>query len=275
MTALTFIPKLELKFTLDASVLIPDKLKALNLSDIRKIKLDYGNQHVNAGELFKISGNDSTNIHFRFCTEKVIRIGQNMTTGMIEVFGNAGDYLGKEMQNGKIIVHGSAGDWTGCSMKNGYIEISGDVGEYLGAGVPGDPHGMSNGHIIVLGDAGDRVGDRMRRGTIIIHGKAGDYCGSRMFAGSIIVLDKAGKYIGYSMRRGSIILAKKPKHISSTFKSCGYLKMQYLRLLFPQLISLGGLYSIFEKYGPEAHRFAGDMASNGKGEILILQTIRI
>ena len=275
MNALTFTPKNELKFTLDASFLIPDHLKGLKLPEIRKIRLEYGNQRVNAGDLFKIAGTDNSIVHFQACTSKVIRIGQKMKSGIIEVFGNAGDYLGKEMQDGKIIVHGSAGDWTGCSMENGYIEITSDVGEYLGAGVPGDPHGMSNGQIIVLGNAGDRVGDRMRRGTIIIHGKAGDYCGSRMYAGTIIVLDKAGKYVGYSMRRGSIILAKKPKHISSTFKSCGYLKMQYLRLLFTQLIGMGGLYAVFEKYGPEAHRFAGDMASNGKGEILILQTIRI
>ena len=32
-------------------------------------------------------------------------------------------------------------------------------------------------------------------------------------------------------------------------------------------------FKIFKKYGPIAHRFSGDLARNGKGEILILQLI--
>ena len=159
-------------------------------------------------------------------------------------------------------------------MSNGHIDIIGNVGNYLGAGLPGDPYGMSDGLIYVAGNAGDRAGDRLRRGFIIIRGKAGDYCGSRMVAGTIIVLDKAGKYPGFGMKRGTLIMAKKPRHIAATFKSCGYLKMQFLRLLFKQLQEMGSQFSIFNKYDPEAHRFVGDLASDGIGEILILQTIR-
>lgn len=275
MTNLCFTPIQKLEYTLDVSRLIPNRLNNLKLAEIKKLKLQYGNKIVTVGELFKVTGRRNDHIQIMASTTKIIRIGQEMGQGIIEVFGDAGDYLGKHMRGGKIKINGNTADWTGCSMVNGQIEICGDAGNHLGAGIPGDPHGMSNGQIIVLGNAGDRVGDRMRKGTIIIHGKAGDYCGSRMIAGTIVVLDKAGKYVGYSMQRGSIILAKKPKHISSTFKSCGYLKMQFLRLLFTQFINIGDSFSVFQKYGPEAHRFAGDMASNGKGEILILQTIRI
>ena len=120
---------------------------------------------------------------------------------------------------------------------------------------------------------GDRVGDRMRRGIIIIQGKSGNYCGSRIHAGTIIVLDRVGKLPGEGMRRGTIILAKKPAHISATFKSCGNLKMQFLRLLFTQLANMGKEFAMFSKYGPLAHRFSGDVARNGKGEILILQSM--
>ncbi len=196
-----------------------------------------------------------------------------MSYGSIEVKGHVGDFLGQYMQGGHIKVYGDAGSWAGCSMENGRIDITGNVGDYLAAGLPGDPYGMSDGLIYVSGNAGDRVGDRLRRGFIIIRGKAGDYCGSRMVAGTIIVLDKAGKYPGFGMKRGTIIMAKKPRHIAATFKSCGNLKIQFLRLLFKQLSEISDQFSFFEKYRPEAHRFAGDLASNGKGEILILQTI--
>ncbi|MEQ8937769.1 MAG: formylmethanofuran dehydrogenase subunit C, partial [Gammaproteobacteria bacterium] len=114
---------------------------------------------------------------------------------------------------------------------------------------------------------------QMRRGLIIVHGKAGDFCGSRMHAGTVVVLDKVGYYPGEAMRRGTIMLAKKPKHIAATFKSCGNLKMQFLRLFFTQLANMDPEFDFFKKYGPMAHRFSGDLARNGKGELLILKVM--
>jgi len=274
MSPLTFKLSIQPKFTLDVSPLIPDKLAKKNLAHIKKTKLRYGKQQVTVDQLFSVTGNDATNIQLLNSCDKLICIGHSMSYGSIEVKGHVGDFLGQYMQGGHIKVYGDAGSWAGCSMENGQIDITGNVGDYLAAGLPGDPYGMSDGLIYVSGNAGDRVGDRLRRGFIIIRGKAGDYCGSRMVAGTIIVLDKAGKYPGFGMKRGTIIMAKKPRHIAATFKSCGNLKIQFLRLLFKQLSEIGDQFSFFEKYGPEAHRFAGDLASNGKGEILILQTIK-
>lgn len=273
MKPLIFKLKIKPEFTLDMSPLTPDRLQQKTARQIKNIGLNYGKQKIPVEELFSVTGNDPENIQFPQSTEKLIYIGHNMSHGNIEVTGNAGDFTGRNMQGGSIRIHGNAGAWTGNSMKHGRIEITGNTGEFLGAGLPGDPYGMSNGLILVHGNAGDRVGDRMRRGMIIINGNAGDYCGSRMGAGTIIILNKAGKYSGFRMKRGTIILAKRPKHISSSFKSCGNLKMQFLRLLFKQLSEMGEQFSIFRKYGPEVHRFAGDLASDGQGEILILQTI--
>lgn len=274
MTPLLFKLKLQPKFTLDVSPLIPDRLSKLDTAQIKKIKLRYGKQKVSVDEMFSLTGNDTNNIKIIGSSDKLICIGHGMSHGNIEVKGDVGDFAGLYMQGGHILIDGNAGAWVGNSMSNGHIEINGDVGDYLGAGLPGDPYGMSDGLIHVKGNAGNCVGDRLRRGFIIIQGKAGDYCGSRMLAGTIIVLDKAGKYPGFGMRRGTIIMAKKPRHIAASFKSCGNLKVQFLRLLFKQLTEMGKQFSFFEKYGPEAHRFAGDLASNGKGEILILQTIK-
>lgn len=274
MNALTLTLKTQPKFTLDMSPLTPDNIQDMSLEKIKKLKLGYGKETVKVDTLFTIKGNDKNHIVINKSHTQLICVGKEMSMGHITVNGDVGDFLGQSMKKGgTITVNGNAGSWTGNGMSGGRINVNGNVLDYIGAGLPGDAFGMTNGMINISGNAGDRVGDRMRRGIIIIQGKSGNYCGSRIHAGTIIALDKVGKYPGDGMRRGSVILAKKPAHISSTFKSCGNLKMQFLRLLFTQLSQLDDNFQFFKKYGPEAHRFAGDLARNGKGEILILQTI--
>ncbi len=271
MSALIFTLKNQPKFTLDAAPLTPENLEGKTLTQIKNLKIIYGNKTSKLDTLFTVEGTDSSQIIIENSTDKLINAGQAMTKGSLTINGDAGDFLGQGMKNGTLTVIGNTGSWTGNAMSGGRININGNAGDYVGAGLPGDAFGMSNGLINIKGNAGDRVGDRMRRGIIIIQGKSGNYCGSRIHAGTIIVLDKVGKLPGEGMRRGTIILAKKPTHLSATFKSCGNLKMQFLRLLFTQLASIDDELSLFNKYGPEAHRFSGDLARNGKGELLILQ----
>ncbi len=273
MSALTFTLKSQPKFTLDMSPITPDNLQNLTLDKINKLKLVYGKETVKVESLFTVKGNDKSNIVINKSCKQLICVGKEMTMGSITVKGTVGDFLGQSMRKGDITVHGDAGSWTGNGMSGGRINVNGNVLDYTGAGLPGDAFGMTNGMINITGNAGDRVGDRMRRGIIIIQGKSGNYCGSRIHAGTIIALDKVGNHPGEGMRRGTVILAKKPAHISSTFKSCGNLKMQFLRLLFTQLSKMDDDFLFFSKYGPVAHRFSGDLARNGKGEILILQTM--
>lgn len=273
MSALTFTLKTKPAFNLDMSPLTPEKLQDLTLDKIKKIKLIYGKQTVKVDSLFSVKGNDKSNVIINKSCDQLVCVGKEMTTGNITVNGDVGDFLGQSMKNGIVTVNGNAGSWAGTGMAGGRINIRGNVADYTGAGLPGDTFGMTNGLINISGNAGDRVGDRMRRGIIVIKGKSGNYCGSRIHAGTVIAMDKVGKYSGEGMRRGTIILAKKPSHISATFKSCGNLKMQFLRLLFTQLSNIDEEFMFFKKYGPIAHRFSGDLARNGKGEILILQTI--
>ena len=254
----------------DLGPLIPDLLAGMNVAQINKLKLAHGKKSVNIAQLFAVAGMDTGNIQIRRSCDKLLYIGKGMTCGNIEISGDAGDFAGQHMRGGTIKIYGNAGSWVGSSMYDGLIEIHGNTGNYLGAGMPGDAHGMSNGLIYVKGDAGDRIGDRMRRGTIIIRGNVGNFCGSRMQAGTIIALEKSGEYPGWNMKRGTIVLAGKPSHIAATFISCGELKMQFLRLLFKQLGELGKEYVFFKNYSPTSHRYAGDLANNGKGEILIL-----
>ena len=275
MNPLTFTLKIQPKFTLDVAQLTPDNLAGLNKTEIKSLKLPYGKNKVVLDTLFSVTGSDSNNIQINHSCEKLVSVGRYMTHGTINVNGDVGKILGSYLQGGLITINGNAGSWVGNNMSGGRIDINGNAGDHIGAGKQGDTFGMTNGMIKISGSVGDRVGDRMRRGMIIIYGNVGDFCGSRMHAGTIIVLGKAGKNSGAGMRRGTIILMKKPAHIAATFKSNGNLKIQFLRLLFTQLSNMGEEFSIFDKFEPEAHLFSGDLARNGKGEILILQRLNL
>jgi formylmethanofuran dehydrogenase subunit C len=128
-------------------------------------------------------------------------------------------------------------------------------------------HKMSHGSIICQGDVGDRVGDQMRRGLILIDGDAGDYIASRMVAGTIGVYGEVGKYVGFAMKRGTILLQNKTD-FHATIQDCGTHNLPFLTLLFQSFKTLPSKFS--QLNNQRAQRFAGDLACNGNGEILVL-----
>ena len=158
-----------------------------------------------------------------------------------------------------------------------YFEVSGNNGEniiYTNSTKQLDfvGHKMSHGSIICQGDVGDRVGDQMRRGLILIDGNAGDYCGSRMIAGTIGVYGNVGTYTGFAMKRGTILLNHQPDlyaNFHATMQDCGTHNLPFLALLFQSFKTLPSKFSTLKSQ--RAQRFAGDLACNGNGEILILK----
>ncbi len=273
MSALTFTLIHRPQQGVDLSTLTPDQLQGKKLADIKNLELGSGPQKHKVRELFDVTGSDTSHIIIHRSCDKLHHIGAGMTQGSIEVGGAVGDYLGKKMQGGTIKVRGNAGQWTGGGMRGGFIEIFGNTGDYLGAVLQGEQEGMADGTILVTCNAGDRVGDRMRRGTIVIKGAAGAYCGGRMLAGTIVVLGDTGKFIGLAMKRGTIVLGTKPEQVPVTFNSCGQLKMEFLRVIFKHLSKSHRPLLMLKDVGPEAERYAGDLATGGKGELLILQTV--
>jgi formylmethanofuran dehydrogenase subunit C len=221
-------------------------------------------------DIFDIEGSRTDRIHIRRSTPLLVRIGEGMSRGSIDVRGHAGQYLGMRMRGGSITVQGDAGDCAAAAMTGGALHISGSAGDHLCGPLPGGTHGMSDGRVTVLGDAGRYVGELMRRGTILVFGNAGDCAGSNLIAGTLIILGRVGRHAGYGMRRGTIILGKRPAHVLPTFQSCGNLKMEFLRLLFKQTASLDRRFAFFRAFGPEVHRYAGDSAAAGQGELLVL-----
>ena len=147
----------------------------------------------------------------------------------------------------------------GHQMTRGQISIQGDCGDFLG-------RQMRGGTIICHGSANDRVGDQMRRGLILIDGNAGDYCGSRMVAGTIGVFGNVGNYTAYAMKRGTILLTQKP-NLHATMQDCGTHNLPFLSLLFASFQALPTKFKSISSL--RVQRFAGDLACNGNGEILI------
>ncbi len=159
------------------------------------------------------------------------------------IFKNANqqlDYIGHQMTRGQIIIEGDCGDFLGCKMRGGTI--------------------------ICHGNANDRLGDQMRRGLILIDGNAGDYCGSRMIAGTIGVFGNVGNYVGFAMKRGTILLTQTPK-LHATLQDCGTHNLPFLSLLYQSFQTLPTKFKSISSL--RVQRFAGDLACNGNGEILV------
>ena len=151
-------------------------------------------------------------------------------------------------------------DYIGHKMTSGQIIIEGDCGDFLGAN-------MQGGTIICQGNASDRLGDQMRRGLILIDGNVGDYCGSRMIAGTVGVHGNVGKYTGFAMKRGTIFF-KNQAELHATIQNCGSHTLPFLALLFQSFQTLPSKFSSLNNQ--RVQRFAGDLACDGNGEILVL-----
>jgi formylmethanofuran dehydrogenase subunit C len=252
---------------LDLAPLVPHRLAGMTEAEIEKIELQTTRRRVAVGDVFRLRMGDAKQVRIEASCDRLDRIGQEMMGGEIVVDGNAGARTGRLMKGGRLTIRGSAGPWTASGMKGGAIEIFGDTGDRLGGPVAGEVAGMRGGMVLVHGRAGDRAGDRLRRGAIVIEGGAGAYAGSRMIAGTLVVLGRAGPLPGYLMKRGTIVMGDTSEELSPTFIDCGVHELVALRLMAD---FLGG-HSVRagKLLRRPLRRFAGDMATLGKGEIFI------
>jgi len=268
MSVLTFTLKIQPHQRVDLSPLTPDNLADKSMADIAAIELHSGKQKLRVDTVFDIAGNDASDIGIANSCNKLDFIGRGMKTGRITVRGNTGSYLGLQMHNGEIVLHGNADAFAASGLSGGLIHIHGNVGDFLAAAIAGDKQGMKGGIVIVTGNAGDRVGDQMRRGVLLIEGNVGSYCASRMLAGTIGVLGTVGEYVGYGMRRGTLLLTQTPA-LHATIQDCGLHTLPFLGLMFKSFSNLPTKFAKINKC--RAQHYAGDLANDGKGEILVLQ----
>jgi formylmethanofuran dehydrogenase subunit C len=241
--------KTKLQQRADLSEVLAEPWTTLSPGDLaqRTVYLERDGR-VSLGDLFHIEGQPNGHIEFR---------------GELDL----ADRLAAGLQDGEVLVKGNVGREAGLAMAGGILDIDGDAGPRAGAAPLGYKRGMSGGELIVRGSAGPEAGALMRRGLLVIGRTAGDQTGRGMIAGTVVILGAAGADTGLWSKRGSVVALSKITPPETYAYACtyqpGYLTMILARLrnryrLPIQRKHLTGLY----------HRYSGDLAELGKGEIL-------
>lgn len=270
MTSLTFSLRASVPFAVDCSLLTAGRLAGKSRREIEHLPLPSGLREASVGDLFRVSGEDTQSIVI--AGDRCLSgVGSGMEQGTIVVQGDAGDYAGEGMRGGRLAISGNAGAFAGSGMRGGRLQIAGDAGPFLGGARPGERHGMRGGLIIVTGNAGDRTADRMRRGLIVVSGNAGSYCASRMIAGTVLIRGTVGAAPGFGLKRGTLLLDHPPQRLLATFQDSGAFDWLWLTLLGRQLATEPGLPAM-QPLGARRRRYSGDLASGGRGEILVAVT---
>jgi len=267
MSTLSFTLRQAPHQAVNLSALQPSKLAGLSAGDIERIELGSGHTAVRVGDLFAVSGTPDDTITISGSSNELDHIGSGLDAGTIVVEGNIGNYAGTEMKGGRLDIRGNAGGYVASAMKGGIITVSGSVGDYVGGTRPGDRFGMLGGTVVIEGSTGTRAGERMRRGVIVVRGKFGSAAGSRMVGGTLWTETGFGIDPGPLLRRGTLI-GPAVERLLPTFSDCGYNDLTILRILSRYMTeTLGALAP--KPLPAKVRRLAGDLATLGKGEILL------
>jgi formylmethanofuran dehydrogenase subunit C len=200
------------------------------------------------GDLFDIEGQPNGRIEF---------------TGELDL----ADRLGAGLQEGEVLVKGNVGREAGLAMAGGTLDIDGDAGPRAGAAPLGYKRGMVGGEMIVRGSAGAEAGAAMRRGLLVIGRTAGSQTGRGMIAGTVIILGAAGPETGLWSKRGSVVALGKITPPETYAYACTYQPV-HLRMMLARLRSRYSLPIQRKHLTGLYHRYSGDLAELGKGEIL-------
>lgn len=271
MSGYTFRLKAPATERLDLSALTPANLATLARHEISSLKVGMGRTALTVGDAFDVSGASGDTLTIdgpgSGSAATLDFVGAGMTGGTIRVNGSVGAYAGRRMTGGKIEIHGNAGNFLASGLSGGLIHVKGNAGNNLGGILAGDRFGMIGGIVVVEGNVGARAGDKMRRGTVIVRGKTGEATGSRMIGGTIWAEGGFGPVPGLLMRRGTLIGAS-VERLLPTFIDCGNHDLVMVRILSRYLKATLG--DLAPKPMPLfVRKIAGDMATIGKGEILL------
>ena len=255
----------------DARLLSPAHLRALDADAVRRVALPSGRDRIELGEWFDVvpgeEGADVLSIHGDL--SRFDAVGAGLQEGTLHIHGDVGDAAGLGMAGGRLIIDGDARDLVGCAMRGGWLEIAGATGDLAASALPGDIDGMTGGTLVVRGRAGARLADRMRRGTVVVHGDVGDFAASRMVAGTLALGGDCGALPGWGMRRGSVVFAGAAPRATSTFVDVRADAGVFWQLLARDLARFGPPFDDLPRRGMT--RLAGDLAVQGKGELLVVR----
>jgi formylmethanofuran dehydrogenase subunit C len=263
-------------FRVDAAALSPAALASMSVAEIERIVLPAGNERCVVGDVFEVSRDDApvsgdgmATLLIDGAARWLDRLGAQMNGGRLIARGSVGDYSGFRMSGGLLEIDGDAGHFTACEMRGGRVTVRSDSGDFAAGALPGDMEGMSGGTLTIHGNAGARLADRMRRGLVLVGGDAGDFAASRLVAGTVGVAGQLGAHYAYGMRRGTLLLAQRPEPLPPpTFTGGGHGFDVFWSLL---IRSLAAEIAPFSQWRADRLpvRFTGDLAVDGRGEILI------
>ena len=182
--------------------------------------------------LQRIRGESVAQMTRRYAGSAGQSFGAFLTDGLVlELEGDANDYVGKGMEGGKIIVHapGNPGEpaiGNACcyGARGGEAFVSGGAGERLAV--------RNSGAVVVVEGAGDHACEYMTAGTVAILGPAGRNFASGMSGGEVFVLDAeiSGMRVGPTEMVASALEATDPaaerlrdileRHLRATGSNC-------------------------------------------------------
>jgi formylmethanofuran dehydrogenase subunit C len=252
---------------LDVGGVAPDRLGALNASEIAALPVWIGARSAKLGDFFDVAGERSASVRIVGELARVHGIGTGMAGGTLVVDGDAGRGVATGMRGGTVEVRGSVGDDAGVGMSGGTLRIHGNAGARLGGALPGAAKGMSGGEIVVTGSAGAEALARARRGLVVVAGDVGERAARAIIAGTLVVLGRTAQRPGRLSKRGSIIAVGEIP-IPPTYQyACTY-RPAFVHLMMIYLRRQYGL-AIDERVASGRYRcFRGDAGDPGKGEIL-------
>jgi formylmethanofuran dehydrogenase subunit C len=172
---------------IDMSSVRFDRFVGTSLDQIRRTLITRGNQLVELGDCFEVTGSTSQ--------PRCRLMGETQAL----------DGVGSELKHVEIVIEGSLGRHVGQDMRGGEIDVRGSVGDFVGGPSRGKRSGMRGGRIRIRGDAGRFVGYRLRRDSIFVDGHCGGSLAAEMVAGTIVVGCAPPDDFGAGMRRGTIV----------------------------------------------------------------------
>ena len=251
---------------IDLAGLNPGTVSRLAIKEIERLALGR-DAKLKVGDVFKVSGSPGATVAIETGGAGLDYVGRALSGGTLVVEGDVGAYAGEAMSGGRLEIRGNAGAFLGTGMTDGVVTVGGSAGDNLGSAIPGEKFGMLGGTVHVGGSIGARAGERMRRGVVVVKGASGASTGSRMVGGTFVVEGGLGDGPGPLMRRGTLI-APSARSLLATFNDCGRHDLRFLGILHRYLADVLG--SLAPKPFPAmVRRYAGDMATIGKGEILL------
>ncbi len=267
MSGLTFKLRGAPAVRLDVRGLVPAKLAGHSLSDIEQLALATEAGAAKVGDFFAVGGAHGDTVAIDGGSDHLDFVGAHLGSGRIIVDGPVGAYAGADMRGGHIEIRGNAGAYLAAGGRGGVISVKGSAGDYLGGARAGEKFGMMGTTVVVGGSVGTRAGERMRRGIVFARGGFGPAAGSRMVGGTLWTDIGFGAGPGPLMRRGTLI-GPAVESLLPTFADCGRHDLVILRILSRYMAEMLGPLAPPPLPGA-VRRLAGDMATIGKGEILL------